>query len=326
MMKTITVVVPTFNEEKNIPHIYERIVLLFREYLIGYQYEILFIDNYSQDLSRELITKLCESDQGVKAIFNAKNFGFNRSVFYGLLQGTGECTILIYADMQDPPELIVEFVKAWEEGYKIVVGVKNRSHENPIMYFIRKWYYGLIKAISEIDHIEQFDGFGLYDQSFIEVLSKLNDPMPYLRGIVAELGFERKDIYYSQEKRMFGKTSFNFLRLYDVAMLGITSYSKVIMRLATICGFLMSGISFLIGCYTLIVKLMYWDSFQMGMAAVSVGIFFLGSIILFFIGFQGEYILNINTRVMNRPLVIEERRINFENPNNCDQTNNISDS
>ncbi len=311
-MKIITVVIPTYNEEDNIPRIYENITQIFKEQLTEYQYEMLFIDNYSQDGSRRIITELCEKDRNVKAIFNVKNFGFNRSVFYGLLQGTGDCTVLVFADMQDPPEIIPEFVRQWELGYKIVIGVKNKSLENPVVYLGRKLYYKLVKWISEIDHIEQFDGFGLYDKSFIKVLKQLHDPMPYLRGIVAELGYQRKDIYYRQNKRKYGKTSFNFFRLYDVAMLGITSYSKVVMRLATIAGFIMSGISFIIGCYTLVVKLIHWDSFQVGMAAVSVGIFFLGSVLLFFVGFLGEYILGINTRVMNRPLVIEERRLNFE--------------
>lgn len=312
-MKTITIVIPTYNEEENIPLIYNRITHLFQESLNNYQYEIIFIDNYSKDNSRLYITELCKKDKMVKAIFNAKNFGFNRSVFYGLLQGTGECTILLFADMQDPPDLIVDFVHEWENGYKIIAGIKNKSKENIIMYTIRGVYYKLIRSISDIDHIEQFTGFGLYDKSFIAVLKDLDDPMPYLRGIVAELGYERKDINYSQEERKHGKTSFNFLRLYDIAMLGITSYSKVVMRLATIIGFIMSGISFLIGCITIVVKLIHWDHFQMGIAAISVGIFFLGSIILFFIGFQGEYILNINTRVMHRPLVIEEKRLNFKN-------------
>lgn len=311
-MKTITVVVPTYNEEENIPLIYDRIVKIFQKDLNEYQYELVFIDNYSIDKSRKKLEELCEQDCNVKAIFNAKNFGFNRSVFYGLLQGSGDCTVLIFADMQDPPELILEFVKEWERGYKIVTGIKNKSKENPMVYMIRGWYYKLIKAISEIDHINQFTGFGLYDKSFIEVLKELDDSVPYLRGIVAELGYNRKDVFYSQEKREYGKTNFNFLRLYDVAMLGITSYSKVVMRLATIFGFIMSGISFLLGCSTIIIKLANWEDFQVGIAAISVGIFFIGSVLLFFIGFQGEYILSINTRVMRRPLIIEEKRIGFD--------------
>lgn len=311
-MKTITVVIPTYNEEENIPLVYERVRRLFSAGLSSYEYEILFIDNHSEDQSRELILELCRRDPKVRAIFNAKNFGFNRSVFYGLLQGSGDCTVLLFADMQDPPEVIEEFVRCWEQGFKIVTGIKNKSRENPFLYGVRAAYYRLIRAISDIDHIAQFDGFGLYDKSFIRVLSQLDDSMPYLRGIVAELGYERKDVFYEQQKRKKGKSSFNFFRLYDVAMLGITSYSKVVLRLATISGFFMAAISFLIGCVTLVMKLMYWDRFEMGIAAISVGLFFLGSVLLFFIGFQGEYILNINTRIMKRPLVIEERRVNFE--------------
>ncbi len=309
-MKTISVVVPTYNEEENIPLIYQRIVALFSSELKEYCYEIIYIDNYSTDSSREVIEELCNRDKNVTAIFNARNFGFNRSTYYGLLQGIGDCTILIFADMQDPPEVIVDFVHAWEEGYKIVIGKKRKSKENRLIYLCRTIYYKLIKSITDIDHIEQFTGFGLYDKDFINVLKQLDDSLPYFRGIVAELGYNRKEILYDQDVRKYGKTSFNFLKLYDVAMLGITSYSKVILRLATISGFIMAGISFLIGCSTIIIKLIYWDKFQAGLAGMSVGLFFIGSILLFFIGFQGEYILNINTRVMKRPLVVEEKRLN----------------
>lgn len=309
-MKTISVVVPTFNEEENIPLIYENIKNLFHSQLKKYKYEILFIDNHSTDTSRQIIEQLCQRDKDVTGIFNARNFGFNRSTYYGLIQGVGDCTILIFADMQDPPELIVDFVRAWEQGYKIVVGKKRKSRESKLMYLFRSIYYKLIQSITDIDHIEQFTGFGLYDRDFIKVLQRLEDPLPYLRGIVAELGYDRYEVLYDQEVRKHGKTSFNFLKLYDVAMLGITSYSKVVLRLATISGFIMSGVSFFIGCITIIIKLLNWEEFQMGIAGISVGLFFIGSILLFFIGFQGEYILNINTRVMKRPLVIEERRIN----------------
>lgn len=309
-MKTISVVIPTYNEEENIPLIYQRVKELFHDQLKLYRYEIVYIDNRSTDSSRQVIETLCKQDENVTGIFNARNFGFNRSTYYGLIQGIGDCTVLIFADMQDPPEVIVDFVQAWEQGYKIVIGKKRKSKENKLMYMFRTIYYKLIKSITDIDHIEQFTGFGLYDRDFIKVLQKLDDSLPYLRGIVAELGYDRYEVQYDQDIRKHGKTSFNFLKLYDVAMLGITSYSKVILRLATISGFVMSGISFLIGCITFIVKLMYWDKFQMGLAGMSVGLFFIGSVLLFFIGFQGEYILNINTRVMKRPLVIEERRLN----------------
>lgn len=310
-MKTISIVIPTYNEEGNIERIYKRIKDIFSQSLSGYQYEIIFIDNKSGDNSRKIIMRICEADKNVKAVFNARNFGFNRSVYYGLLQGTGDCTALIFADMQDPPEMIAEFVRGWEQGNRIVIGIKSKSQENKVMHHIRGVFYKVINKITDIDHIDQFDGFGLYDNSFIQVLRNLNDPMPYLRGIVAELGFDRLEIEYEQKQRMAGKTSFNFMRLYDVGMLGITSYSKVVMRLATIFGFFMSVISFIIGMVTLVIKLCNWEYFEAGAAAIIVGLFFIGSILLFFIGLQGEYIMTINTRVMNRPLVVEDKRINF---------------
>lgn len=310
-MKTITVVIPTYNEEENIPLVYQRVTALFRENLINYCYEIQFIDNCSTDCSRKLIADLAASDPHVKAIFNAKNFGFTRSTFYGLTQAEGDCAILLFADMQDPPEVIPAFVEQWEKGSAVVTGIKYQSKENFIMYHIRKAYYSLIKRISEIDHIEQFDGFGLYDASFIHVLRQLHDSQPYLRGIVAELGSKRSAVPYTQEKRLHGKTSFNFMRLYDQAMLGITSYSKVVMRLATIIGFLVAIVSLLIALVTFGYKLSHWDSFPVGSAAISIGVFFFGAMQLFFIGILGEYVLSINTRVMDRPLVIEEKRLNF---------------
>lgn len=310
-MKTITVVIPTYNEEENIPLVYERVVSIFTNQLTEYQYDIQFIDNCSTDKSRQIILDLAKKDVHVRAIFNAKNFGFTRSTFYGLTQAEGDCAVLLFADMQDPPEIIPEFVAKWEQGYKIVTGIKTSSKESPIMYFIRKCYYGLIKRISEIDHIEQFDGFGLYDSSFIQIIKQLDDPYPYLRGIIAELGYRRSEVAYVQQKREHGKTSFNFLRLYDQAMLGITSYSKIILRLATMIGFAVALVSLTIAAITLIYKLLNWDSFPVGLAAISIGVFFFGAVQLFFIGFLGEYVLNINTRILKRPLVIEERRINF---------------
>lgn len=311
-MKVITVVVPTYNEEANIQNLYDRTKKVFAEQLPDYCCNIQFIDNGSTDRTRMLIRQLCEQDETVTAIFNAKNFGFVRSQFYGLSQAEGDAAVMMCADMQDPPEVIPQFVKAWEEGYKIVAGIKNKSRENPVMYFFRKCFYKLIGQISEIDHISQFDGFGLYDRSFIQVLRDLKDPLPYLRGIVAELGYQRKDIHYTQEKRTGGKTHFRFLALYDLAMLGITSYSKVVMHLATLIGAVVSGLSFLVGVVALIIKLFNWDAFPFGTAATQVGTFLLGSLQLFFIGFVGEYIVNMNTRVMQHPLVIEDCRINFD--------------
>ena len=311
-MKTITVMVPTYNEEANIMDLYHRTKRVFEEELPAYRCNIQFIDNGSTDETRHLIRTLCEKDETVTAIFNAKNFGFVRSQFYGLSQAEGDAAVMMCADMQDPPEVIPRFVEAWESGNKIVAGIKNKSRENPLMYFGRKCFYGLIRQIAEIEHIDQFDGFGLYDASFIKVLREMDDPLPYLRGIVAELGFHRVDIHYTQDKRRGGKSHFHFLSLYDLAMLGITSYSKVIMHIATIIGACVSGLSFLMAIYTLVMKLLNWNTFPFGSAATQVGIFLLGSLQLFFIGLVGEYIVNINTRVMHHPLVIEEQRINFD--------------
>lgn len=311
-MKTITVVIPTYNEEENILLTYERLKRVFYKELNKYQLEILYIDNDSTDLTRMRIRELASNDTHVKAIFNARNFGFTRSTYYGLSQATGDCAVLMFADMQDPPEVIPEMVYKWEEGNKIVVGIKSKSEEFPIMYFIREMYYRFIAKISEIEHIEQYDGFGLYDQSFIKILHNLKDSAPYLRGIVSELGFKKAEVFYKQDIRKNGRSSFNFFKMYDLAMLGITSYSKIFLRMATFIGLSIGCFSMLVALFTFIKKILFWDSFPVGMAAVSIGVFFLGGIQLFFIGMIGEYISNINIRVMNRPLVIEETRLNFE--------------
>lgn len=310
-MKTITVVIPTYNEESNILMTYQRLQKIFNSDLPEYQLEILYIDNYSTDSTRAQICALAGQDIHVKAIFNARNFGFSRSTYYGLSQATGDCAVLMYADMQDPPEIIPEMVRKWEEGSKIVVGIKNKSKESRYIYLIRKLYYRFVARISEIEHIEQYDGFGLYDQSFIKILRELNDSIPYLRGIVSELGFQRTEVFYEQDVRKSGKSKFNFIKMYDIAMLGITSYSKTFMRIATFSGLSIGLLSIGIALFTFIKKMIFWNSFPIGTAAISTGVFFLGGIQLFFIGIIGEYISNINIRAMNRPLVIEEKRLNF---------------
>lgn len=310
-MKSVSIVIPTYNEEENVPLIIERIKNIFINTLVNYDYDIIFIDNCSTDSTRKMIRELAQNDNRIKAIFNMRNFGFTKSTFYGLTQSLGDCTVLLFADMQDPPEMIIDFVKEWEQGNNIVIGIKNKSKENRVKYFIRSIYYKFIKKIGEIDHIEQFTGFGLYDASFIEVIRKLQDPIPYLRGIVAELGSSPKKVYYTQEKRLYGKTKFSFMKLYDIMMLGITSYSKTFMRLATIIGFLLAVISFIVAFITFILKLFNLIQFDIGIAAISIGVYFLGSVILFFIGVLGEYIVNINIRTMNHPLVVEKERINF---------------
>jgi len=312
-MKTISILVPAYNEEENVIPLSEEIVRQFEtvQVLQKYDYEIIFIDNCSSDATREKLLQLCEKNVKIKAIFNSKNFGQFNSPFYGLCQTTGDSTILMCADFQDPVDMIAKFVAEWEKGYKIVCGIKTTSKENGLMYWLRSCYYKTIKKMSDIEQIEHFTGFGLYDKSFIETLQNLQDPTPFLRGIVAELGPERKEIPYEQEKRRAGKTSNNWYRLYDAAMLSFTSYTKIGLRLATIIGFLFSAISLLIAFVYLVLKLIFWNTFPMGMAPVLIGVFVIGSVQLFFIGLLGEYILNINTRVMKRPLVIEEKRINF---------------
>lgn len=311
-MKTVTVVVPTYNEEQNITNIYERVVRVFEEKLPNNQMQLLFIDNASSDGTREHIRALCDRDSRVQAIFNATNFGFAKSSFYGLSQAEGDCAIMLYADMQDPPEMIPQFVAKWEEGYQIVAGIKYKSKENKIVYALRGIYYKLLAAISEIEHIQQFDGFGLYDASFISTLRKIEDPLPYLRGMVAEFGGKRAEVEYVQEKRKEGKTSFNLMRYYDFAMLGITSSTKAIMRIATMLGGIMSVICMIIAIVTMILKITNWQYYDVGTAAIIIGIFFVGAIQIFFLGFLGEYILNINIRVMKHPIVVEEERINLK--------------
>ena len=314
-MKKISVMIPCYNEEENVEPISKAIIDVFKTQLSNYDYEILFIDNDSQDKTREILRRMCEEDKHIKAIFNAKNFGQFNSPYYGICQTSGDCTISLCCDFQDPVELIPVFVREWEKGYKIVSGIKTSSKENKLLYWFRSMYYKFIKKFSEVDQIEHFTGSGLYDKEFINVLRDLKDPTPFLRGIVAELGYKRKEIEYEQPKRRAGKTSNNFLRLYDAAMLSITSYTKIGLRICSFIGIIIGGISFIIGLVYLIMKLTHWNQFAVGMAPMLIGVFFLGAVQLFFIGLIGEYIMSINVRVMNRPLVIEEERINFEDDN-----------
>lgn len=312
MRKKISVVIPTYNEEANVVPLKKAITEVMERDLSEYDYEILFIDNHSKDNTRILLRGMCAEDKRIKAIFNARNFGQARSPVYGMKQAYGDCVVRMCADFQDPVDMIVKFVREWEQGHKIVIGVKSQSKERKGMYWVRSCYYKLINKITDIDHIEHFTGFGLYDKKFVDVVRELHDPMPYLRGIIAELGFDYKAIPYTQPRRRAGKSKNNFYSLYDYAMIGITSYSKVVMRLATFAGFAVAGLSLLAGLVYLVLKLMYWDRFSAGVAPMLIGMFFLGSLQLFFIGFLGEYVLSINTRVLDRPLVVEEDRLNFE--------------
>lgn len=311
-MKKISIVVPTYNEEENVKPLSEAIIAEFAKSLPEYDYEIIFIDNDSADNTRPILRGMAAENKKIKAIFNAKNFGQFNSPYYGLLQSTGDCAILVCADFQDPIEMIPKFVHEWENGYRIVIGQKLSSQENKFMYWLRSLYYKMIKKFSDVEQIEHFTGFGLYDKEFIQVLRELKDPTPFLRGIVAELGFKRKDIPYEQAKRRAGKTSNNFYKLFDAAMLSFTSYTKIGLRLATFVGAGVAIVSFIIAIVYLVLKLVYWDRFVAGQAPVLIGMFFLGSIQLIFLGFIGEYILSMNQRIMNRPLVIEEERLNFD--------------
>ena len=311
-MKKVSILIPCYNEQENVRPMSEAIVDLFEKQLTQYDYELLFIDNDSSDQTRPILREICKNNEHIKAIFNAKNFGQFNSPYYGMLQTTGDCTISMVCDFQDPVELIPQYHEAWEQGYKIVIGIKTSSKENPIMYHLRSVYYKMIKKFSDVEQIEHFTGSGLYDKDFIQVLRDLKDPTPFLRGIVAELGYKRKEIPYEQPERRAGKTHNNFLRLYDAAMLSFTSYTKIGLRMATFLGMGCGAISAVIGLIYLIMKLVLWDTFAAGMAPVLIGMFFLGSVQLFFLGFIGEYVLSINQRVMNRPLVIEEERINFK--------------
>ncbi len=319
-MKKISIVIPTYNEQENVVPLSEAIIDVLTNKLPNYDYEIIFIDNYSTDQTRILLRGLCSENPRIKAIFNCKNFGQFNSPYYGLCQSSGDCTILICADFQDPVDLIPRFVEEWENGFKIVCGIKTSSQENPIMRCLRTIYYKLIKKLSSVEQIEHFTGFGLYDRSFIDVLRNLDDPTPFLRGIVAELGPQRKEIPYEQQKRRAGKTKNNWYSLYDAAMLSFTSYTKIGLRIATFLGFICAGLSFLAALVYLVLKLIYWDRFAAGMIPMLLGSMFLGSLQLFFIGFVGEYIMSINTRMIHRPLVVEDERINFDN------SDKISDS
>ena len=310
-MKKISILIHCYNEEGNITPLGEAIARVLAGDLAAYDYEIIFIDNCSTDGTRARLREVCAKNPKVKAIFNARNFGQISSSFYGLCQTTGDCTVAMCADFQDPPGMIPVLVREWEAGFKIVSCIKTMSREGSVVRFLRTCYYRLIKKMADVEMIEHFTGFGLYDKSFIEQLRDLHDPTPWLRGIVAELGVRRKSVPYTQARRRAGKTKNNWYALYDLAMLSFTSYTRVGLRLATFAGFFTAGGSLVVALAYFIYKLVYWDSFPMGMAPAIIGVFFMGALQLFFTGFIGEYIMAINERVKNRPLVIEEERINF---------------
>lgn len=310
--KKISIVIPTYNEEENIEPITEAVLKEMKDNLPEYDYEILIIDNDSQDNTRPIIRELCKKNKRIKAIFNEKNFGPDNSPYYGLLQASGDCAILFCADFQDPLDMIHKLVREWEKGYSVVTAIKTESKENKLVRFLRTIYYKLIRKISNTEIIEHFTGFGCYDKDFLKILRDLDDPVPFLRGVVAEFAGNRKSIAYEQQKRRAGKSHIKFFTLYDMAMRSFTSYTKVGLRMCTFFGFGVAGISVVIAVIYLIKKLIHWDAFDFGIPVILIGMFFIGAVQLIFMGFMGEYILTINQRVMKRPLVVEHEKINFE--------------
>ncbi|MFC1566315.1 glycosyltransferase family 2 protein [bacterium] len=310
-MKLVSIFTACYNEEENVRPLYEKVKQIFND-LPQYDYEHVFIDNSSTDQTKTILREIAKNDKKVKVIFNTRNFGHIRSPNYGILQTKGDAVISLVADFQDPPEMINEFLEKWEQGYDIVIGIKKKSRENPLMFLVRKLYYVLLARYSEVEQVKNFTGFGLYDKKFIDVLRTLKDPYPYFRGLITELGFKRSEITYTQPKRKKGKTKNNFYSLYDMAMLGFVNHSKYPLRMASFFGFGMAMFSFLIAIGYLVYKIIYWERFSVGVAPLIIGLFFFVSVQLCFIGIIGEYIGSIYTQVKNRPLVIEEERINFD--------------
>ncbi len=307
----ISIITPCFNEEANVRELHARVKDIFAD-LPGYRYEHIFIDNASRDRTVSILKDMAASDSRVKIIVNARNFGHIRSPYHAMLQARGDAIIFLAADFQDPPDLIRDFLGMWEEGYRIVIGVKKQSEESALLFAIRKVYYDLVSRLSDVELIKNFTGFGLFDRSVVEIVRGIDDPYPYFRGLICEIGFEKAVIEYVQPARKRGITKNNFYTLYDLAMLGITNHSKVPLRLATMTGFTLGAVSLFVALGYLIYKLIFWDSFSVGIAPLVIGLFFFASVQLFFIGIVGEYIGAIHTQVLKRPLVIEKERINFD--------------
>jgi glycosyltransferase involved in cell wall biosynthesis len=310
-MKKISIVTPAYNEEQNVEELYNRVKNTMLQLKDCYSYEHIFIDNCSSDGTVNILKNLAKSDSSLKIIVNSRNFGHIRSPIYGLFQATGDAVILLVSDLQDPPEMLIALVKKWEEGFKSVVAVKRSSEESSIMFSIRKLYYRLVNKLSSLDLIDNFTGFGLYDRQVIDILKSYEDPYPYFRGMIPEVGLSIYKMEYDQPVRVRGITKNNFYTLYDIGMLGIISHSHIPLRLATMFGFLLSAISLLVALFYLILKIIFWDGFDLGVAPVVVGLFFFASVQLFFIGIIGEYVASIHTYVKKRPLVIESERVNF---------------
>ena len=311
-MKLISIVTPCYNEEGNVGKLYEMVKDIMESKLSNYSYEHIFIDNASEDNTIKVLKKIAYEDKNIKIIVNSRNFGHMRSPVYGMFQASGDAVILIVSDLQDPPEVIPQFIEKWEKGDDIVLAIKNSSEESKLMFSIRKFYYGILSRLSEIDVFQNFTGFGLYDRKVMDSIKQLKDPYPFFRGMVAEVGFKVAKINYIQPARQMGITKNNFYTLYDIGILGIISNSKIPLRMAIFIGFTFGMLSFLIGIGYFVAKLLYWETMTFGTAPLIIITSFMFSIMLFFIGIVGEYIGAIYTQLLNRPLVFEKERVNFK--------------
>ena len=310
--KLISIVTPCYNEEDNVVELHQRVAKVMAA--LPYDYEHIYIDNHSTDETVSKVREIAAHDHRVKLIVNTRNFGHIRSPYYGILQSSGDACVLITSDLQDPPEMIVDFIKRWEEGYKTVLATKLQSEESSLMFFIRKIYYKFITGISEVPLVRNATGAGLFDKAVVDILRKIQDPYPYFRGLVCEIGYPIALVPFKQPSRKKGITKNNFYTLYDIAMLGITNHSKVPLRLMTIAGFGLSLVSLFVAFSFLVAKLVFWDSFQLGMAPILIGMFFFSAVQMFFIGLLGEYVGAIYTYVRKLPLVVESERLNFDFP------------
>jgi glycosyltransferase involved in cell wall biosynthesis len=309
--KLITIMTPCYNEVLNVREVHRRVQAVAAE-LPKYRFEHLFVDNASKDGTVEILREMAAEDPSVKVILNARNFGPDRSGMNGILQAQGDAVGILAADLQDPPELFVEMIREWEKGFPIVAAIKNSSDENGLMYRIRTAYYRLVARLTNVEILEHFTGFGVYDRTVVEqIRANFRDPYPYFRGMIAELGLPTAKVLYNQKRRERGITKNSFYTLYDFAMLGITNLSKVPLRLVIFFGFISALLSFAMGMFYLLYKLVFWYSFTVGLAPVVLGLFFLGSVQLIALGIIGEYVGSIHTLVLNRPLVTEKERINF---------------
>jgi glycosyltransferase involved in cell wall biosynthesis len=311
-MRFISIVSGTYNEEENVRELHERVCRLFAEQLPEYAFELIVIDNASQDGTVKVLKQIAAEDKRVKVIVNNRNFGHIRSPYHAVLQATGEAIIVMASDLEDPPEMLTQFVRKWEEGWKIVLAQKTSSEEFLGFFLVRRFYYYLVNRLSDVPLVKNVTGFGLYDRRVIEDIRKIGDPYPYFRGLICDLGYEQFLIPFRKPVRKRGFSKNNFYSLYDMAILGITNHSKVPLRLAVFAGIGVSIMSFLVAFAYLIYKLLYWNEFSVGTAPVVIGIFFLGAIQLFSIGMLGEYVGSIYTQVLKRPPVIEKERINFD--------------